>query len=336
MSMAVKYLVTGATGNLGSNIVRELLSQGKDVRALVLPRDKGIVRIPKNVEIFKGDVLKPDDLEAFFKVPKGTEIIVIHCAGIVSTAWSYTKLVYDVNVRGTQNVVNQCIKSQVKKMVYISSVHAIPELPKGQTITEITKFNPEQVIGFYGKTKAKASQIVMDAVNRHGLNATLVFPTGLCGPFDYAFGYVTQLLIDCATNKLSTGIEGGYDFVDVRDVAAGVVSACSNGARGEGYILGNRYVSVREILHLVHEQTGARLIRRMFPIWAAYTLIPFFSIYYRVKKSKPLFTRYALYTLRSNSNFSIEKARQKLNYTVRPFKETIFDTLNWLRIEGII
>jgi len=334
--MAIKYLVTGATGNLGNSIVRELLSQGKDIRALVLPGDKGILRLPETVEIFKGDVLKPDDLDAFFKVPKDTEIVVIHCAGIVSTAWNYTKQVYDVNVHGTQNVVNQCIKSQVKKMIYISSVHAIPELPKGQTITEITEFNPDLVVGFYAKTKAKASQIVMDAVNKHGLNATIVFPTGLCGPFDYAFGYVTQLLIDCATNKLPTGIEGGYDFVDVRDVAAGVVSACSKGAKGEGYILGNRYVSVNEILHLVHEQTGARLIKHMFPVWAAYTLVPFFSIYYKVKKLKPLFTRYALYTLKSNSNFSIEKARKKLNYTVRPFKETVFDTLKWLSLEGII
>ncbi|HHV99597.1 MAG TPA: NAD-dependent epimerase/dehydratase family protein [Clostridiaceae bacterium] len=334
--MAIKYLVTGATGNLGSSIVRELLSQGKDVRALVLPWDKGILRIPETVEIFKGDVLRPDDLKAFFKVPEGTEIIVIHCAGIVSTAWNYTKLVYDVNVCGTQNVVNQCIKSQVKKLVYISSVHAIPELPKGQTITEVTEFDPDKIVGFYGKTKAKASQIVMDAVNKHGLNATIVFPSGLCGPFDYAFGYVTQLLIDCATNRLPTGIEGGYDFVDVRDVAAGVVSACSKGARGEGYILGNRYVPVSEILHLVHEQTGARLVRHMFPIWAAYTLVPIFSIYYRAKKRKPLFTRYALYTLRSNSRFSIEKAKKILDYTVRPFKETISDTLKWLSIEGVI
>jgi len=334
--MAIKYLVTGATGNLGNSIVRELLSQGKDVRALVLPGDAGILRIPENVEIFKGDVLSPDNLEAFFKVPEGTEIIVIHCAGIVSTAWNYTKLVYDVNVHGTQNIVNQCIKSQVKKLVYISSVHAIPELPKGQTITEITEFNPDKIVGFYGKTKAKASQIVMDAVNKHGLNATIIFPTGLCGPFDYTFGYVTQLLIDCATNKLPTGIEGGYDFADVRDVASGVVSACSKGARGEGYILGNRYVSVSEILHLVHEQTGARLIRHMFPIWAAYTLVPFFSIYYRVKNRKPLFTRYALYTLKSNSRFSIEKAKKILDYTVRPFKETVSDTLKWLSIEGVI
>ena len=334
--MANKYLVTGATGNLGNSIVRKLLSQGKDIRTLVLPWDKGIMRIPRAIEIFKGDVLKPDDLHAFFKVSEGTEIIVIHCAGIVSTSWNYSKLVYDVNVRGTQNIVNQCIKSQVRKMVYISSVHALPELPKGQTITETTKFNPDKIIGFYGKTKAKASQIVMDAVTNQGLYATLVFPTGLCGPFDYSYGYVTQLLIDCATNKLPTGIEGGYNFVDVRDVAAGVISACSKGIRGEGYILGNRYVPVSEIIQLVHEQTGSRIIRHMSPIWAAYALLPIFSIYYRAKKHKPLFTRYALYTLKSNSDFSIEKARKKLNYTVRPFKETISDTLEWLKLEGKI
>lgn len=334
--MAIIYLVTGAAGNLGNNIVRELTAQGNSVRALVLPGDTAAKHLPSTVEIYEGNILNPDDLQEFFKVPEETEIILIHSAGIVSTLWSYDRLVYNVNVRGTQNVVNQCIKSKVKKLVHISSVHAIPELPKSHTMTEITEFDPRNIIGFYGKTKAEASQIVMDGVNKQGLDATLVSPTGLCGPLDYAIGYVSQLLINSAKNKLPAGIEGGFDFADVRDVAAGVVAACNKDARGEGYILGNRYVSTREILQLVHEQTGAKLVKRMLPIWVAHTLLPFFSIYYKTTKQKPLFTRYSLYTLTSNSEFSIEKAKRELNYKVRPFEDTISDTLKWLKEEGKI
>ena len=170
--MAVLYLVTGATGYLGNNIVRRLVAEEKAVRALVLPGDKGAWRLPAVVQIHEGDVLNPGDLEEFFKVPDGTEIMVIHSAGIVSTTWGYNERLYKVNVLGTQNIVNQCIRSQVKKLVYVSSVHALPELPKDQTIVEIKEFKPELIVGFYGKTKTMASQIVMDAVRSGELNAT--------------------------------------------------------------------------------------------------------------------------------------------------------------------
>ncbi len=332
--MAEKFLVTGAAGNLGSSVVRELISQGKDVRALVLPGDAAAQRLPAEVEKYEGNILNPADLERFFAVSKGTEVIVIHCAGIVSTVWNYDRQVFQVNVLGTDNVVQQCVRSQVKKLVYTSSVHAIPEQPKGGVMTEITEFAPEKIVGFYGKTKALAAQIVMDAVKKHGLNASVVFPSGLCGPDDYAFGYVTQLLLDSARNKLPAGVKGGYDFADVRDVAAGVVAACAKGAKGETYILGNRYVSVREILQFVHELTHARLVKCMISIAAARMFLPVFSLYYKIRKRRPLFTRYSLYTLTSNSNFSSEKAKRELGYKVRPFKETIRDALKWLQAEG--
>ena len=142
--------------------------------------------------------------------------------------------------------------------------------------------------------------------------------------------------MDCAKNRLPAGIEGGFDFVDVRDVAAGVVSACEKGACGEGYILGNRYVPVREILQLVHELADSRPITYMFPAWTARMLVPFFGVYYKLKKQPPLFTKYSLYTLRSNSLFSSEKAKRELGFTVRPFQETISDALKWLKAEGKI
>lgn len=201
---------------------------------------------------------------------------------------------------------------------------------------EIKKFNPGQIVGFYGKTKAMASQIVMDAVRAGELNATLVFPSGLCGPYDYEIGYVTQLLIDCAKNKLPAGIKGGYDFVDVRDVAKGVVAACEKGGNGEGYILSNRYLPAMEILQYVHEQTGCRPVRQVLPVWVAGAFLPLFTLYYKARKKRPLFTRYSLYTITSNAKFSNAKARRELGFTVRPFAETIADTLNWLRAEAMI
>lgn len=331
--MSEIYLVTGATGNLGSSVVKELLSQGKKVRALVLPGDAAAQRLPQEVEKCQGNVLNPADLERFFAAPG--KVNVIHCAGVVATVWNFNQQVFDVNVRGTENVVKECVRSRVNKLVYTSSVHAIPEAPAGGIITEVKEFNADKIVGFYGKTKAWATQIVMDAV-REGLNATIVFPSGLCGPEDYGYGYVTQMLIDCVKNKLPAGVKGGYDFADVRDVAAGVVAACQKGSRGETYILGNRYVPVKEILRCVHELTNAPLVKHMISITAARMLLPGFSLYYKLRKRRPLFTRYSLYTLTSNSNFSSEKAKRELGYKVRPFKETIRDALEWLAAEGKI
>lgn len=329
--MKTKYLVTGAAGNLGRNIVHELISKGADVRALVLPHDKTADLIPKGVEIYFGNILSKQDLANFFQVGPDTAIVVIHCAGIVTIQWDFDPLTYDVNVNGTRNIVDQCLLSQVKKLVYISSVHAIPELPKGEVITEVSSFDPAKIVGFYGKTKAEASQIVMDAANQRGLNASLIFPSGLCGPNDFARGIITQLLVDCCHGRMPVGVEGGYDFVDVRDVAKGVVDCCTQGKNGEGYILSNQYISVAEILHQVHLLTRIKEVKHILPIWIAKCSLPYFALYYRIKKLTPVLTRYSLYTLASNACFSYEKAKRALGYSVRPFVNTISDTLAWLQ-----
>ena len=328
------FLVTGGAGNLGSSVIRELLHQGKRVRALILPGDTAAKRLPESVEKVEGNILNAADMASFLSVPAGTETTVIHCAGLVATVWDFDEQVFQVNVKGTENVVEQCLRAQIKKFVYTSSVHAIPEEPEDGIIREIKEFQPEKIVGYYGKSKAMASQIVMDAVRNHGLNATIVFPSGLCGPGDYAYGYVTELLLDSAVNKLPAGVKGGYDFADVRDVAAGVVAACTKGEAGETYILGNRYVSVEEILELVHQLTGAKRIKYMAPMWLARLFLPILILFAKLRKRRPLVTRYALYTLTSNANFSSDKARNELGYTTRPFKETVADALEWLTAEG--
>jgi dihydroflavonol-4-reductase len=332
--MKTKYLITGAAGNLGSSVTRELLSRNADIRALILPGDKTAKRLPDGMELFEGNILNKSDLIRFFTVPEDTEIIVIHLAGIVTTYWKFVQFIHDVNVEGTRNIVEQCMGSKVKKLVYISSVHAIPELPKGRTITEVDFFDPAKIVGFYGKTKAEASQIVMDAVNKHGLDASLIFPSGLCGPFDYVKGHVSQVLIDSSKGRLPAGIRGGFDFVDVRDVAKGIVSCAEKGRKGEGYILGNRYVPIKEILHDVHIIIGVREVKLLLPVWIVRAAVPLFEIYYKAKKRPPVFTRYSLHTLTGNSNFSSEKAKRELGYSTRPFYETIADALKWLKSEA--
>ena len=272
------YLITGGAGYLGNTLVQELLNQKKSIRILVFP---GEVNIPDDLEIFYGDVLKPESIEAFFQDGRNRELIVIHTAGIVSIASKYQQKIYDVNVIGTKNILNLCQKYRVKKMIYISSVHAIPEKKKGETITEVNEFDPDWVIGLYAKTKAEATSLVLDAAKR-GLDARVVHPSGICGPFDQGRGYMTTLVIHYYTGKLIAALNGGYDFVDVRDVAKGIVLCLEKGKKGECYILSNDYFSVKEMLKILHEITGKKEIKLMLPFWFIKLVAPLAEIYYKI------------------------------------------------------
>ena len=128
------YLVTGATGHLGNTVAHRLARAGRQVRALVLPGEEHAPQLPGGVEAVAGDVRSPASLEALFAGAEGRDVTVIHCAGIVSIASRFDQNVYDVNVTGTKNVVDACVRRGVKKLVHVSSVHALPEKPGGAPV----------------------------------------------------------------------------------------------------------------------------------------------------------------------------------------------------------
>jgi dihydroflavonol-4-reductase len=330
------YLVTGAAGNLGSSICSQLLEKGERVRALVLKGDPAAERVPKNVEIMLGDVTDTASLERFFTVENNVEVIVIHCASIVTVSGDYSKKLYDVNVGGTKNIVNKCMEHKVKKLVYISSTSAIPEPPNGQKIIEVDHFSPEGIVGHYGKTKALASQIVMDAVNENGLDASIVFPSGICGPEDYAYGPVSSFVIDYVNGKMPGGVAGSFNAVDVRDLADGVISCCDKGCRGEGYIMGNTFVSMRDMFRLISRLSGAKEVKTILPIPVANVLAKLLGLVSRITGKPAPLTTFMVYNLTRNNNFSSKKAEKELGYHTRPFDETIADMIKWLRKEGKI
>jgi len=327
----VTYLVTGATGHLGNVIVRKLAAQGNSVRALVLPNDPLAEELPDEVQIFSGDISQIDSLRPFFTV-EGKEAIVIHSAGIVSIASKDDQRMKDINVGGIKNILRLCREFKVSKLVYVSSVHAIPELPKGEVIKEIHDFDAQKIIGPYAKTKAEATALVLEAASL-GLDASVVHPSGIVGPFDYGRGHMTQLIIDYCQGRLVAGVKGGYDFVDVRDVADGVIACCHRGKKGECYILSNRYFSIQEVFDLLQEVTGKEKPKAVLPMWFARLTAPLSELYYKLLKQPPLYTPYSLYTLSSNAVFSHAKAGNELGYSVRPFGETIGDTVEWLRVQ---
>lgn len=329
MSMK-RYLVTGASGHLGNTIIQLLLQQEKQVRVLLLPNDTFPFSYQNQVEVVYGNVTDLVSLTPFFANPNQEELIVIHCAGIVSIASNYSPLMYDVNVNGTKNMLRLSEENHVYKFIYISSVHAIPEKKEQACMSEIASFDPNLVIGAYAKTKAEATQCVMDAALR-GLNACIIHPSGIIGPNDYGHSHLTQLIVDFYRGKLFASVRGGYDFVDVRDVALGVLACVEKGRAKEGYILSNRYCSVKDLLELLHHITQKKRITFILPTWFVKLTAPLSELYYKILKQPPLYTAYSLYTLGSNSYFSHQKATQELDYQPLPLEITLKDTIAWLQ-----
>ena len=322
------YIITGANGFLGNNIIRKLEQEkNSEIRAFVLKGES--IKSLENLKckIYYGDVTKKESLASVFENTEGKEVFVIHCAGIVYIKSKYNPLVYNVNVNGTKNIVDKVLNINAK-LVYISSVHAIPE--SDGVITETVDFDPNKVEGLYAKTKAEAAKYVMDAVKNKNLNACIIHPSGIIGPNDYGNSHLTELVKEVASGKLFACVKGGYDFVDVRDVADGVINACNKNTKGECYILSNKYITIKELSDIICDCVKRKKINIVLPIWIAKIFALFFEIYYNLKKQTPLFTKYSLYTLSSNANFSNKKAKEKLNFKNRDMIDTIKDTIKWI------
>jgi len=322
----VQYIVTGAAGHLGSTIIRELLRTGQKARGLILPTDRPPVI---DSEYIYGDVTKPESLAPLFQRNADELLYVIHTAGSVDATGAMTQQLYEVNVNGTKNVLALCKINHVDKLVYVSSVHAIPENQTPTLQTEIAEFDPDMVTGGYAKTKAEATKAVLGAMT-DGLPAIVVHPSGILGPYDDGHNHLVQLIRDFAAGRLPACVKGGYDLVDVRDVANGCITAAERGRAGECYLLTGGYHEIRELLGIAAGLLG-RKPPVVLPMPLARMVEPFLGALARLQKRRPLYTHYSLETLGSLTRFSSQKAEDELGYRSRDIQITVRDTLQWLQ-----
>ncbi len=326
-----RYLITGATGFLGRAVTEELVCRGAKVCALALPDDPYVKMLPKDVYVVYGDVCIKSSLACFFK-GADRQSCLIHCAGIVSVASHPGNKLYQVNVTGTRNVMQLCSEHNVGRMIYVSSVHAVPEKPKGNAVTEECDFSPMLVHGEYAKSKAAATEMVFDAI-RQGLRANVVFPSGIIGPGDLAGGCFTTMTKAFLAGKLPFSVKGGYDFVDVRDVAKGILDCSERGDVGKGYILSGHYITIERMLHTVGK--AAKIKRRSIPVplGLAKLAAPYFERSSLKKKALPFFTPCSVSVLASNGQFSHVAATESFAYQPRPIEETLYDMTEWLTLQ---
>ncbi len=317
-------LVTGATGHIGNVLVRELLARGERVRALVMPGEDTVSLAGLPVEPYIGDVLAIDSLTRAFE---GVEF-VYHLAGIISIMPGPDLRMRQVNVMGTRNVVRAARQAGVRRLVYTSSIHALVRPPLGVIIDEQLRFDPHNPAGEYDRTKAEATLEVQKAV-QEGLDAVIVCPTGVIGPYDYRHSETGLLLWSWARQRFNLLVDGMYDFVDVRDIALGHILACERGRCGETYILGGEQVSLARLWAMARETTCCPSQSLILPFRLASFAARFTPFYYRLARQKARFTSYALETVNSNSEISHEKAARELGFQPRPLLDTVRDTIHW-------
>jgi len=325
-------IVTGATGHIGNVLVRELLSRGVVVRALVLPDDDKRPLAGLDIETVHGDVTDTVSLKSAFA---GSEI-VFHLAGIVTIMPGMASVLERVNVGGMRNVIVACRATGVRRLVYTSSIHAIAEPPHGTVIDESQPFDPDRVLGDYARSKARATLLLLDELHKGGLDAVICCPTGVIGPWDYGISNIGQLILDFASGHLKSYVSGAYDFVDVRDVARGLILAADKGQSGRHYIFSGAQVQVLELMKELERNIGYPAPTYRIPTVIARTAGILASVYYRLLRRKPVFTAYSIDVLRSNSLVSSARAREELGFTSRPWQESIRDHVEWFRTEGIL
>ena len=318
-------LVTGAAGHIGNVLVRQLLEAGGKVRALILPGEDTRALDGMNIELVQGNVLDPASLQ---RAMQGVTY-VYHLAGIISIMPGRDELMRSVNIQGTKNILEAARHCRVKRVLYTSSIHALSRNCEG-VIDENIPFDPHNPAGEYDRTKAEASVAVLEAVG-NGLDAVIVCPTGVIGPYDYRHSEMGELLREWMQKKTHVLIEGAYDFVDVRDVACGMILAVQKGRRGEVYILSGEQIKLNRMKQLVQKAMGFTTATINIPLRLAHLAAQVSPLYYRLTRQTPKFTAYSLETVCGNSVISSAKAKRELGYQARPLFKTITDTIQWWR-----
>ena len=326
----MKCFVTGATGHIGNVLVKRLFELGHSVDALVLKGDD-YQMIEPYANLKFGDIT---DRNYLTETVKGYDI-VYHLAGVVEIRVGRKKQLYKINVEGTKNLLDACSHNRITKFLYVSSVHAIKETPKGSLIKEPDILNPGFVKGHYAKTKAIATDLVLNYPDK-ALKTIVVYPSGIIGPYDYKLSNFGQVFVDHLIDRLPAYVEGGYNFVDVRDAAEGIISASLKGRDRQDYILSGHNISVKELLDKISLFEGKKIIKTKIATWFMKTMSYFAEMYYAIMKRTPLFTHYSIAVLNSNYNFDCEKARRELNFKTRDIDSSIIDTIEFLKVNFLV
>lgn len=323
----MRILVTGASGHIGATLVPRLVEAGHTVTVLA----HSDMRSLEGLELrhVQGDVLDPASLRA---ACEGQER-VFHLAAIISTHGDPGGWVQRINVEGTRNVLAACRAAGVSRVVHFSSIHALADHDGPIDETRPLALSPK--LPAYDRSKAMAEALVAEAV-RDGLDVVIVNPVGVIGPVDHRPSPMGEVLLKFATGRMTGLVEGGFFWVDVRDVVDGALAAAERGRTGERYLLGSEWVSVVNMAGYVTEFTGTPAPRFVSPRWLASFGAPFVTTWASLTGGRPLYSRESVMYLQCHKDVRCDKARAELGFNPRPARESVRDALAWFRDNGML
>ena len=325
----MKALVTGATGFIGANIVRALLNAGYEVRALVRPESDRRNLDGLDIEFATGDVRDPGSLQ---RAMQGCEL-VFHAAALYSFWVRPRRLIYDINVTGTRNVLDAALKARVERVVYTSSVATLGLRDDGTPADESTPVDPQKIIGDYKKSKYLAEQVALEYSTK--LPVVIVNPSFPVGPYDAKPTPTGKVILDFLNRKMPAYVETGMNVVAVEDVAVGHVLAATRGRIGERYILGGENVTMRELLELLSEITGLAAPRIRLPYYPILGLSYLNAAICAITGATPRMTPETIRMSRHYMFFDPGKAVRELGLPQTPAREALRRAVEWFRDSGM-
>jgi dihydroflavonol-4-reductase len=324
----MRIAITGTSGHIGANLCRALINKGHEINALLHTDDRAILGLPIN--IIKGNVTEINSLDDLIR---GVDI-VIHAAAYISVNQHNDQLVIDTNVNGTRNIIAKCLEHKVKRLMHFSSIHAFNAFPLDQPLDETRDLVVKHTY-IYDNTKAASEKLVVEA-HANGLETIILSPTSVIGPFDFKPSMVGRSLINIYKKNVPALIEGGYNFVDVRDLANATINAITMGRPGEKYLLSGKWHSIKEFGDIIEKVSGVKRPWFICPIWLAKLSLPLAKLFLN-DQIRLIFNKQTLEILEAgHRNISSAKASKELNFTCRSLEESITDSFHWFKENGYL
>jgi dihydroflavonol-4-reductase len=324
-------LVTGATGFVGSALVRALLGAGLGVRVLARPNSDRRNLADLSVEVVEGSL---EDAPSLARAVAGCRYL-FHVAADYRLWVTDPAPMFRANVEGTRVLMSAALDASVDRVVYTSSVATLGLVPDGSADEE-TPSNAEDMIGPYKRSKFQAEEVVRDLVTRRGLPAVIVNPSTPVGPRDRRPTPTGRLILEAARGHMPGYVETGLNIVHVDDVAAGHLVAAAMGRVGERYILGGENMSLEEIIAEAARATGVQPPRLRVPYTVAYPVAIGAELMARLTGREPFITRDGVRMARKKMYFTSAKASRELGYAARPARDAIADAVGWFRANGYL
>ncbi|MYE24925.1 MAG: NAD-dependent epimerase/dehydratase family protein [Gammaproteobacteria bacterium] len=324
-------VITGASGHIGGVLARMLVHRFGPGQVRAIHRGRRGTAADLGIGWVHGELQDAESLNAAFK---GAEV-VYHLAALISLHGDRAEEFHRTNVLGTRNVVAAALAAGVRRLVHVSSIHAYDQEPADEVLDE-SRGPAHDPHDPYGLSKAAGEVEVRRGIEK-GLDAVIVNPTSVIGPYDAGPSHMGQLFLDLYRRRIPALVAGGYDWVDVRDVASATMAAETQARCGENHLVSGHWQTMGKLAELAEQATGVASPRLRFPVSLAQLWAPCQVFLDRRRGRRPLYTPMAVRVMAAgNRRVSNAKARQTLGLNPRPLAETVNDTYRWFDEHGML